>query len=87
MKRVKSRMITVSHKLPKSLLDRLKAEARRRRTARAVIVREALEAHLRNGDPVRRPTVYDLTKDLCGKFSGGPRDLSYNKKHLEGFGT
>ena len=28
----------------------------------------------------------DLAKDLCGSVKGAPRDLSTNRKYLEGFG-
>jgi hypothetical protein len=33
-----------------------------------------------------RTSVLDAAGKLAGKYSGGPRDLSSNKKHLEGFG-
>jgi hypothetical protein len=35
----------------------------------------------------RRPSALDLAGKSAGRFSGGPRDLSTNPKHLDGFGT
>lgn len=34
----------------------------------------------------RRPSALDLAARSVGRFKKGPRDLSINKKHLEGFG-
>ena len=33
-----------------------------------------------------RKSALEVAGKLVGKYSGGPRDLSSNKKHLEGFG-
>lgn len=33
-----------------------------------------------------RRSVLDLAGPLVGKYRGGPKDLSTNKKHLEDFG-
>lgn len=32
-------------------------------------------------------TIYDIAPHLIGSVTGGPTDLSTNKKYLEGFGT
>jgi hypothetical protein len=34
----------------------------------------------------KRRSALDLARRYAGKFSGGPKDLSTNKKHLESFG-
>lgn len=34
----------------------------------------------------RRPSARALAGPSVGKFKSGPRDLSTNKKHLDGFG-
>jgi Ribbon-helix-helix protein, copG family len=34
----------------------------------------------------RRPSALDLAGASVGRFKKGPRDLSTNPKHLEGFG-
>lgn len=33
-----------------------------------------------------RPSARDLAGSSVGRFAGGPRDLSTNRKHLDGFG-
>ena len=49
-------------------------------------MRDALELLLKNGGTSRSPSAYDLAKDLIGAIDDGPTDLSYNPKHMEGFG-
>jgi hypothetical protein len=34
----------------------------------------------------KKPSCYKLAKDLCGSIKGAVRDLSTNKRYLEGFG-
>ncbi len=49
-------------------------------------MREALEDYLDRQSA--GPTAYDLFKQagVIGSVSGGPKDLSTNPKHLDGFG-
>jgi Arc/MetJ-type ribon-helix-helix transcriptional regulator len=78
-------MKTLSVKLPSSLDARLTALARWTGATKSDLVRKALEDLLsRNG---RRPAVsaLDLARDLVG-CAPGPRDLSYNPRHMRGFG-
>ena len=35
----------------------------------------------------QRPSAGDLAGESAGRFTGGPRDLSRNRKHLAGFGA
>ena len=49
------------------------------------IVRRGL--HLVAQEERRRRSALDLAGTSVGRFKKGPRDLSTNRKHLEGFGT
>jgi metal-responsive CopG/Arc/MetJ family transcriptional regulator len=65
------------------LRQKLERRARADRKDHSEIVREAPDQYLKPGD-----TAYDGFKKagLIGVTKSGPRDLSTNKKHLEGFG-
>jgi len=79
-------MKTTAVILPNALDAKLASVARQRRTTKSAIVRAALEQYLaRNAEPSPE-SFAALAKDLIGCVSGGPPDLSYNKKHMEGFG-
>jgi hypothetical protein len=80
-------MVTVTVKLPPALAAQLSAEARQKRVSKSSLIRAALERTYANGKSRRRPTVYELTKHLAGSVKGLPRDLSTNKKYMEGFGA
>lgn len=75
--------------LPNKLNERLMVAARRSGKTPARFVREMLETRLADLDllPETKASLYDLTRDLCGSVSGGPRDLARNKKHLDGYGS
>ena len=78
-------MKTLSLKLPARLDAMLRAAVQGRHKAKSDLVREALENYLANsvrGGPV---SFAALTDDLAGKIKG-PRDLSSNPRHLDGFG-
>jgi hypothetical protein len=77
-------MEIVSFKVPSALRGRLAAEARRRGTSQAAIIRETLQAALMEA-PRRRgeASCSDLAADLVGCFRGGPPDLAANRRHLE----
>ena len=78
-------MKSLSLKLPDALDAKLAAVARKRRASKSVIVREALEAYIAHGGKVIPGSALDLAKDLAGCLEG-PGDLSYNKRHMRGFG-
>ena len=71
--------IRVSPELRQQLAKRAKTD----RKDHSEIVREALDQYLKPG-----ATAYDGFKKagLIGVSKSGRRDLSTNKKHLEGFG-
>lgn len=74
-------MRTVSFKLPEALDDALSDLARRRKSSRSALVREALE-HLASGG---RRSVTAVVDELIGAMDG-PADLSTNPRHLSGYG-
>ena len=79
-------MKTISLKVPDSLDARLTAAARRSGASKSAITRDALEAHLKNGDQPPKGSALEMMGDLMGKYDFGPGDLSTNKKHMKGFG-
>lgn len=79
-------MKTISVTLPNALGAKLTAKAKQRRTTKSAIVRAAIEQYLEHTAEPPCGSVAALAKDLIGCVSGGPPDLSYNKKYLEGFG-
>ena len=74
-------MRTVSFKLPEHLDDALSDLARRRKSSRSAVVREALEGLATGGRRSVTSAVDGLVKPL-----EGPTDLSINPKHLAGYG-
>jgi predicted DNA-binding protein len=79
-------MKTLSLKLPDALSAKLTAAARKRQTSKSVLVREALESYLADGSQAQPGSFLDLAADLIGSLDSGEGDLSYNPKHMEGFG-
>ena len=80
-------MKTLSLKIPERLDQRIAHEISQRRIPKSVLVREALDAFLSRGSVAKqKPSVLDLTRDLAGKYGGGPKDLSTNPKYMDGFG-
>lgn len=74
-------MRTVSFKLSEQLDDALSELARRRKSSRSALVREALEA-LAKGT---RRSVTAAVDELVTPVEG-PADLSTNPKHMIGYG-
>lgn len=74
-------MRTVSFKLPEQLDDALSDLARRRKSSRSALVREALEDLTTGGRRSVTAAVDALVRPL-----DGPTDLSTNQKHLTGYG-
>lgn len=79
-------MKTISLKLSDGLHANLQRAAERGRRSKSAVMRTALEQYL-NGERTVAPPGSLLER--AGKLIGcleGPGDLSYNKKHMEGFG-
>jgi predicted transcriptional regulator len=74
-------MRTVSFKLSERLDDAVSDLARRRKSSRSALVREALEA-LAKG---QRRSVTAAVDELVAPVVG-PADLSTNPKHMVGYG-
>jgi len=79
-------MNTISLKLSKALNAKLTVTAKRRGASKSAIVREAIEDYFDRNGTARSLSVGEIAKELQGCVDGGPRDLSYNKKHMKGFG-
>jgi hypothetical protein len=79
-------MQTISLKLPDGLLAQLEKESRARRMNKSALVRAALERELSAPRPKKKPSCYDLARDLAGSIKGLPRDIATNPKYMEGFG-
>ena len=78
-------MKTMSLKLPESLDEKLIATAAKRGASKSALVREALETYMNNGESIRPGSCLEATQGLIGCVEG-PRDLSFDKKHMKGFG-
>ena len=74
-------MRTVSFKLSEQLDDALSELARRRKSSRSALVREALEALVKG----TRRSVTAAVDELVTPVEG-PADLSTNPKHMIGYG-
>jgi predicted transcriptional regulator len=59
-------MKTLSVKVPEALDARLGAVARRRKTKRSVIVRQALARYLSSPEPSSGDSFLELARDLVG---------------------
>jgi len=78
-------MKTIAIKLPDSLLAAIENAARKKGENRSALIRQALEAFLSHKSKGRTGSCLDLARDLAGSVQG-PRDLSTNPEHLDGYG-
>jgi hypothetical protein len=65
----------------RSVLERLKAA-----TGRTESDLLRLGVRLAARELAGHPTARDLAGTSVGRFGGGPKDLSRNRRHLDGFG-
>lgn len=79
-------MQTISLKLPDTLLERLESESRHRRMNKSAIVRAALEKELLEKPDGKKPSCFDLARDLAGSVKGLPKNIATNPRHMKGFG-
>ena len=79
-------MVRINVRVDERLKKELEAEAREKGVSPSVVVREAIEEHMRRRTP--RESAYDIAKRLgiIGSAKGLPADLSTNPTHMEGFG-
>jgi hypothetical protein len=78
-------MKTLSLKLPELLFEQLTSIAKKRGESKSALVREAIKLITGENHDLNRGSCLDIAKDLAGSVSG-PKDLSFNKKHLRGYG-
>jgi Ribbon-helix-helix protein, copG family len=73
-------METMTFKLESRQATALKERAKALGRSKAAVMRDLIDEHL---GKKKRPSLYDLTKDLCGSVRG-PKDLS--TRPLTGYG-
>jgi len=78
-------MKTLSVKLPEALLEKLDSAARKRGETRSAILREAIEMIIDNERQPGDGSCLEMAKDLAGS-ENAPEDLSFSKKHMDGYG-
>jgi len=78
-------MKTLSLKLPEILFEQITSIARARGESRSALVRKAIEYLITGNHHQQEGSCLDLANDLAGSVNG-PKDLSFNKKHLRGYG-
>ena len=78
-------MKILSLKLPEALLAQITSMAKERGESRSALVREAIETFIAVDNRPQGVNCLDLARDLVGSVKG-PVDLSFNKKHLHGYG-
>lgn len=76
-------MKTLSVKLPDPLAQWIERRSKKLNRTQSEVVRAALERERDGGGQVK--SCRDLLTELDGFFDG-PKDLSTNPKHFEGFG-
>jgi predicted DNA-binding protein len=76
----------ISVRLPGELRQRLRQSAHRNGVRESELIREAVERQFAAED--QEITTYELAQrsGLVGVVSRAPKDLSTNRRHLEGFG-
>ena len=80
-------MSTTTIELPKDMAAQLAQTAKRLGMSRERLLQEAVQARLAQADAGPPPSLYDLSRDLCGSVADAPRDLARNKAHLKGYGS
>ena len=78
-------MKTLSLKLPDEIDARISAIAKRQRSNKSKVVRNALDAYLAQETTSLKGSVLELAGDLVGSLEG-PADLSHHDEHMRGSG-
>ena len=78
-------MKTLTVKVPEKLDLKLAALAAKRGETKSDLIRTAINSILKENEAVVPSSCLDMAKDLVGSVEG-PSDLSFNKKHLKGYG-
>ena len=77
---MKSKLVTL--KLPQRLSAKVASLAKRRQTSRSEIIRAAIEAYRGQGEG----SFAEKASYACGVAKSGHEDLSFNPRHLRGYG-
>ena len=78
-------MKTLTVKVPETLYLKLAAVAAKSGESKSNLIRTAINSILKANETVTPNSCLDMAIDLVGSVEG-PSDLSYNKKHLKGYG-
>jgi len=78
-------MKVLTVKVPEELDLKLTTVAARRRESKSALIRAALNHIVKSSEAITPNSCLDHAKDLIGIVEG-PADLSYNNKHLNGYG-
>ncbi len=78
-------MENISVKLPEPMVSLLNNAARKTGRSRSALVRLALEKFLREERKLQGYSAMDVSRDLAGCVEA-PSDLSFNPKHMRGYG-
>lgn len=78
-------MKTLCLKLPEATAARLAAAARKRSQSKSAVVRAILDECLTEGAAAAKGSCLEVAADLAGCVAG-PRNLSTQKSHLQGYG-
>jgi hypothetical protein len=78
-------MKTLTVRVPEDLDLKLTAAAAKRGESKSDLIRTALESIVDTNETITPNSCLELAKDIVGSVEG-PSDLSYNKKHLKGYG-
>jgi predicted DNA-binding protein len=77
-------MVTLTIKLTAELKQQLQLQSKRSGRSISALIREAVSDRLRRAE--NTTSLYDRTRDLCGKGGSGRPDLATNPDHLRSFG-
>jgi hypothetical protein len=80
-----AKMKTLTVKVPEELDLKLAAVAAKRGESKSNLIRTAIISILKENKAVIPNSCLDMAKDLVGSVEG-PSDLSFNKRHLKGYG-
>ncbi len=79
-------MGTLTLKISPELEDALAKAAREAHVSKSELVRRALVAYTARQQQTPFVSALEQAGDLVGCFTGGPKDLASNPRHLAGFG-
>jgi hypothetical protein len=81
-----AKMVTLTVKIPAQLEAELQQVAQRSQLSKSEVVRRALASYSPRQLDTGFVSALTSAGDLVGCFSGGPKDLASNPRHLKNFG-